>query len=371
MRLNRNTLIFLLGALVVIIAAVVLLNQPDPVDEDIETDATDGVFYEDITTDSVTDITIVDSDGLVVSLTRADADTPWQIADTGEDANPDRMAETVVALINLNYTDSFTSADVSDFGFGADAFPATITFTADGTEHSLSIGRQNPSGNRYYVMQLDDDTIYMVSNANLDSLLGLASNQPVVVLPTATPEPQLNAPGVVFAGFSATDIQRFEITDNASGDSLVLVRNEEDSTWSIEGDDRAVDQTTVEIMMSVYGFLEAVDATDTPDLAPLGLDEPAYTLVATDSTGKTFTVQVGDNDPTGTRTYTLIDDFERVAIVEADSLATFSEWLTNPPVAPDPTPAAEEAPAEATDEPTEETSDEVEATPTVEAESSD
>ena len=71
MRLNRNTLIFLLGALVVIIAAVVLLNQPDPVDEDIETDATDGVFYEDITTDSVTDITIVDSDGLVVSLTRA------------------------------------------------------------------------------------------------------------------------------------------------------------------------------------------------------------------------------------------------------------------------------------------------------------
>ena len=101
MRLNRNTLIFLLGALVVIIAAVVLLNQPDPVDEDIETDATDGVFYEDITTDSVTDITIVDSDGLVVSLTRADADTPWQIADTGEDANPDRMAETVVALINL------------------------------------------------------------------------------------------------------------------------------------------------------------------------------------------------------------------------------------------------------------------------------
>lgn len=366
MRLNRNTFIFLLGALVVILAAVVLLNQPEPVEEDIETDATDGVFFEDVTADSVTDITIVDSNGLVINLTRPDAETPWQISDTGEEADPDRMAETVVALINLNYTDSFSSADVSDFGFGQEDFPATLTFTADGSEYALSVGRQNPSGNRYYVMQPNDDTIYMVSNANLDSLLGLASNQPVVVLPTATPEPQLNAPGVVFAGFSATDIQRFEITDNASGDSLVLVRNEEDATWSIEGDDRAVDQTTVEIMMSVYGFLEAVDATDAPDLAPLGLDEPAYTLVATDSAGKTFTVQVGDNDPTGTRTYTLIDDFERVAIVEADSLATFSEWLTNPPVAPDPTPAAEEEPADDTSD-----EGEGEATPTVEAESSD
>ena len=94
-----------------------------------------------------------------------------------------------------------------------------------------------------------------------------------------------------------------------------------------------------------------------------------------------FTVQVGDNDPTGTRTYTLIDDFNTVAIVEADALSTFVEWLTNPPVAPDPTPAAEEesatedvteeASTEATDEPTEETTEVApsEATPTAEAES--
>lgn len=375
MRLNRNTLIALGGLLVIIIAAVLLLNRPTETPEDIDTDTTDGVFYEGITADTVTGITIVDSDGLVATLSRPDAETLWQIADTGEEADADRMATAVVGLINLNYTDSFTSENVTDFGFGEDAIPATITFTADGTEHQLLVGRQNPSGNRYYVMQPDDDTIYLVSNANLDSLLGLASNQPVVVLPTATPEPQLNAPGVVFAGFSGIDIQRFEITDNANSQSLVFVRSEEDQTWSIEGDDRAVDQTNVEIMMSVYGFLEAVDATDAPDLAPLGLDEPAYTIVATDSTGKTFTVQVGDNDPTGTRTYVLIDDFERVAIVESDALSFLLDWLVNPPLAPEPTPTVEAEPSDseqpsdeaATEESTEESPEE----PTAEATSSD
>ncbi|MCA9891704.1 MAG: DUF4340 domain-containing protein [Anaerolineae bacterium] len=375
MRLNRNTLIALGGLLVIIIAAVLLLNRPAETPEDIDTDTTDGVFYEGITADTVTGITIVDSDGLVATLSRPDAETPWQIADTGEEADADRMATAVVGLINLNYTDSFTSENVTDFGFGEDAILATITFTADGTEHQLLVGRQNPSGNRYYVMQPDDDTIYLVSNANLDSLLGLASDQPVVVLPTATPEPQLNAPGVVFAGFSGTDIQRFEIADNANDQSLVFVRSEEDQTWSIEGDDRAVDQTNVEIMMSVYGFLEAVDATDAPDLAPLGLDEPAYTIVATDSTGKTFTVQVGDNDPTGTRTYVLIDDFERVAIVESDALSFLLDWLVNPPLAPEPTPTVEAEPSDseqpsdeaATEESTEESLEE----PTAEATSSD
>ncbi|MCA9886784.1 MAG: DUF4340 domain-containing protein [Anaerolineae bacterium] len=375
MRLNRNTLIALGGLLVIIIAAVLLLNRPAETPEDIDTDTTDGVFYEGITADTVTGITIVDSDGLVATLSRPDAETPWQIADTGEEADADRMATAVVGLINLNYTDSFTSENVTDFGFGEDAIPATITFTADGTEHQLLVGRQNPSGNRYYVMQPDDDTIYLVSNANLDSLLGLASNQPVVVLPTATPEPQLNAPGVVFAGFSGIDIQRFEITDNANSQSLVFVRSEEDQTWSIEGDDRAVDQTNVEIMMSVYGFLEAVDATDAPDLAPLGLDEPAYTIVATDSTGKTFTVQVGDNDPTGTRTYVLIDDFERVAIVESDALSFLLDWLVNPPLAPEPTPTVEAEPSNSeqpSDEAnTEESTEESPEEPTAEATSSD
>lgn len=375
MRLNRNTLIALGGLLVIIIAAVLLLNRPAETPEDIDTDTTDGVFYEGITADTVTGITIVDSDGLVATLSRPDAETPWQIADTGEEADADRMATAVVGLINLNYTDSFTSENVTDFGFGEDAIPATITFTADGTEHQLLVGRQNPSGNRYYVMQPDDDTIYLVSNANLDSLLGLASDQPVVVLPTATPEPQLNAPGVVFAGFSGTDIQRFEITDNANSQSLVFVRSEEDQTWSIEGDDRAVDQTNVEIMMSVYGFLEAVDATDAPDLAPLGLGEPAYTIVATDSTGKTFTVQVGDNDPTGTRTYVLIDDFERVAIVESDALSFLLDWLVNPPLAPEPTPTVEAEPSNSeqpSDEAnTEESTEESPEEPTAEATSSD
>ncbi|QPC83465.1 DUF4340 domain-containing protein [Phototrophicus methaneseepsis] len=351
MRLNRNTIIVLVAALLVIVVALVMLNQPEDTGPETVADDAGGVLFTEAAPETVTSLNVTDSTGLNVSLQRGDTDEAlWQFPGNDDEVDAATVDTAVSTLTNLSYTDSYQTEDATQYGFGTEAAPAVITFVADGTEYTLTVGRQNPSGNRYYVRVGDDETIYLVNSTTLDTILGLASNQPIVVPPTPTPVPMLNAPGVVFVGFSAQDIQRFQVTDHASGESLVLVRGE-DNLWTVLDDDRALDQSTVEVLMSVYGFVEAVDAIDGADLEALGLAEPAYTIQATDSSERTFKIQLGDTDASGTRMYALVDDYDTVAVIEADALSTIIGWLEEPPYAPEPT-ATVGASEEVTEEPT-------------------
>lgn len=357
MRLNRNTIIVLVAALLVIVVALVMLNQPEDTGPETVADDAGGVLFTEAAPETVTSLNVTDSTGLNVSLQRGDTDEAlWQFPGNDDEVDAATVDTAVSTLTNLSYTDSYQTEDATQYGFGTETVPAVITFVADGTEYTLTVGRQNPSGNRYYVRVGDDETIYLVNSTTLDTILGLASNQPIVVPPTPTPVPMLNAPGVVFVGFSAQDIQRFQVTDHASGESLVLVRGE-DNLWTVLDDDRALDQSTVEVLMSVYGFVEAVDAIDGADLEALGLAEPAYTIQATDSSERTFKIQLGDTDASGTRRYALVDDYDTVAVIEADALSTIIGWLEEPPYAPEPT-ATVGAPEEVTEDVTEEVTEE-------------
>jgi len=356
MRFNRQTLLLLVvGVVVIVIALVALSNTATAPDDDATTEDTSGDFFADISVDDLTEVTITDADGTSITLTRSNSDVAWAISDSDDEADQTELTSALTSLVDLRYTNSFSpeESDRAQFGFGEDATLAQISFTAGEETYTLNIGGQNPGGTRYYVSQPETpDTLYLVAIGTLNTLLGWPSAPPVVVPPTPTPQPALNLPGPVFGdSINFTAFNRFEVRDNESGESLVLVKDEDMDQWTIEGDERTLDQILVDVRLSSFAVLEGVQAIDAPDLAALELEDPAATIIAS-TPGLEYRLQLGGLDPSGALRYALVNDFERVAVINAEDVTGVLDWLNDPPLAPEPTPEpTAEADAEAEGDP--------------------
>jgi len=363
MRLNRGTLIGIVVLVVVIAAALLLLNITDDSGDSASVDSENIAVFPELDAEAVTSLSISrseqpgdDGEAAVERIAFERADAAWVLdrsASTLEDEGDLVQADVdslVQALANLQSTDRFSSDDLAQFGLGDPA--NRIEIGTDDARYQLQLGSKNPQSTRYYALLGDDaETVLLVSSVSqLDDALAFITNPPFVPEPTATPVPVLNIPGPIFSNFGADAINHLEITDNRSGATLLLVRDPASDQWVFEeaptsAAGEQVDQTVMDVQLSTFGSLSAVDGLTSDNLDNLGLAQPDFTIRAQAENARTYTLQVGGLDPSGTRYYTLVDDFAEVAVVPTDDVDSLLTLLTEPPVAP-PATATPQATAE-------------------------
>jgi hypothetical protein len=368
MRLNRNTAILAAVLAVTIIGIFIWQNTGDDTADDTpvaDATPTRARLFEEVTTADVSQINVqtilADDDSATDTETETDA-TPsetirfalddggaWVLAEDSDITSERPVTQETLAtaarnLAGLTTADSFESDALASFGLDAPAY--IITTTIAGTDYRLRVGDRNPSGTGYYMLLDDDDsTVYLTANTSgIDSVTGLIDTPPFEPIPTPTPAPVLNAPGLVFPELQAAAVNTLTITDNSTGDELVIARGDDGTLTIVSAPDaldgRTADSAALNVAVADFVAVTAVTSTELADLGVVGLAEPAYTLVA-DTDDAQYTLRVGDQDVTGTRYFALVDDFPQVAEVEAANVNFLINLIDEPPYLPAPAATAE------------------------------
>ncbi len=162
--------------------------------------------------------------------------------------------------------------------------------------------------------------------------------------PTAVPTtaPVLNVPAP-FSAFVLTNATGFTFTSEATGDVVEITRSEDNTSWvyTQNGEELDVQQEFLQILLNSFSTISGIQQSDVTDLASLGLDTPAYTFEARTVDGTSYTLQLGDQDPTGAIYYGLVDEFDPVVLIDANSVVLLVDMLANPPILePEMTPEA-------------------------------
>lgn len=359
MRLNRNTIILLLVSVIVIGAGLFLSNQPA---EETDTDVVEverGPLFPDVEETSIVRWEIRDNTTEDLTILEKDDEDIWSITETTSPLTGDVDQTEVVGslgnLVDLEYLTSFPVDDnLADFGLTEPATTFTIV-TADESEYTLQIGDQNPDGSGYYVrVGGQDETIFRTASAfEITNLQALAAAPPYVATPTPTPEPVLNLPGEVFPDITTTDVVRVELRDNTNDEFLEVAIND-DGEWQVTDgtyldDEMVTDNVQSIVLVTVAADIEAADGLEAGDLEPLGLAEPARVVTVETNTGDIRTLQIGDADPSGSRYYALVDDFETIAVMPQNNVDDLFNFISSPPYEP-PAETTPEATAEATED---------------------
>jgi hypothetical protein len=257
----------------------------------------------------------------------------------------------VSTLVGLRYNQSFEPDNLEQYGLDDAAYD--ISFTAADESYRLRIGNKNPTGTQYYALLGDDDSmVYLLSSASsTDTVLNIIKDLPFVEEPTPTPIPVL-VEGPIFSEFDIQAVTKLTITDAETDEELVLERDEGTFLWLIPDSPSTVDQTRVNVALSQFGALQAVDVVPADNLEALGLEEPQNLIIAQlGSEDDNHFIAVGDHDPTGTRYYVRVNAYENeVAVVEADWVDFVLELLSEPPILPEATPEVTAEVTEATAE---------------------
>jgi hypothetical protein len=358
MRLNRNTGFFLVGALVFIVLALFVLNNPTLAPNNTPTpeNTTEKVFP-NLDFDQVRTVMVADSANLSLTLTQ-EQDGSWTLSNNPNPVAQQATDTAVSNLVNIQSSNRFT--DVTDLAtYGLDAPRYTLTMNNGAQDFVLKIGNNNPSGTRTYALVNDDTaTVYLLSNpATIATLTGYLTNAPVVVI-TPTAAPSLDRAGILFLEYDPNRIVKVQLVNNASNENMTLLK-QEDGTFALDPFStnyaaQPLDQQLSQILVQVFGGFEAVDVlTNVTDLAAVGLDAPQYTLTATRDDGFEYKINVGGTDPSGTRYYVQILDLPNVGVVSATDINSLLQFIGVPPfVMVEVTPeATSETTAEATEVP--------------------
>ena len=195
MRLNRGTILLLVISLVVI-AGVLIVNNNNPAagsTTPTPTLTTGGPLLPDMSADAVLSVKVTDntSEGFT-EVSRADSSSDWAISVPAGSEQPDRTVDQYLVkgdldkLVGMQTETGFAADNLADFGLDKPAFTIEVG-TADGST-VLQVGNKNPGNTRYYILLASDpSTVYLVQNASVEQLTGIAASPPYVPLPTATP----------------------------------------------------------------------------------------------------------------------------------------------------------------------------------------
>jgi hypothetical protein len=350
MRFNRNTLIFLVLAVVFIIVAALATRDQQPKVDVTPGDATAVLrpLFGGANVTDITSFTVRDEVAAMETVYAQQADGSWAIdtTTTGK-LGPITQAtidNAVATVINLQ-SEQFASDKRADFGL--EKPNAIIRFkTKAGDESVLQLGNRNPAGTRRYALVNDDAAnVYLINaSSDLDTIVTLATTPPIVLPPTPTPVPSLQLPGPLFGQFDPYGASRVEMVNNKTGEKLILARDAatnwvvEEATNSVPA--AAIDNTVVTVMLSAYGFLQGTTAIPVTDLAPLGLDNPTYSITVTGSGTSataapiTYHIDVGNADPSGALTYVRVAGFSDVATVLTRDLKLITDMIATPPYLP-------------------------------------
>ena len=384
--LNRRTaIVLLLGVLLIVVLAALLLlddGAPQPV---TPASGSDETFLPAFRTAQVQRLTLTrltaaasadntaadntdNSDGSApsgptdsITYLRAD-NTDWAIAGRllrqGEAVIQQTVESAIAQMTQWRTDNAFTvEGDLSPYGLMQPTYQLTLQVMgeADGQprDAQLLVGRRNPAGDRYYMLNTAmPGTVFLVgSAAQVDAVLRLIDNPPLTAPTAPTPVPQLDIPGVIFRDFVADDIVQVRYSD-AAGTGYTLDRTaagwiqtataQDGNTTAVtpsavtmdapspDSDDNttaSVDSDEVTLLLNALASIEAVDAIDGGDPAALQLDPPRQTITASNRAGRVYTLAVGAVDATGTRIYTLVDNFDTVAVLQKSTFDLIQSLL--------------------------------------------
>jgi hypothetical protein len=348
---------FVGGLVAFIVLAVIVLNNPagTPGAQGDATPSTEKVFAA-ISLDAVRSLTVRENaSNLSVELVQGE-DGTWTVTNNPNPAQQQALDNAVASIINIQSSDRFEAQDLAPYGL--DNPTHTLTITTQQNEYTLRIGSRNPSGTRYYALVNDDaQTVYMLSNVSaVTTVTGYITTPPIVQI-TPTPAPALEVVGPLFPTYNAADIQTLTLARAQDSTRLILLR-QDDGTWALDPFSTGyaadpLDQVLADTMVQAMGGLSSVDILrDVPDVATLGLAEPAYTITATRADGFEHVLKIGSPDPSGTRYYAQIFDLPNVAVVSRADVDSLLQFIGLPPfikaveaeATPEATPEATAAP---------------------------
>jgi hypothetical protein len=164
--------------------------------------------------------------------------------------------------------------------------------------------------------------------------LQASPKSPATAAPTPTVNPKL-------WDFTADQIVSFQITDTASGQSVVVKKDAQGGWNVVQPEAKPADPTQIATLTTNLADMAfTANITSTTDLAPFGLAKPAFALQADLVDGKSLKASIGDKIPTGTGYYVLrAGDSSPLAVADY-GLQPFIDLLKAPPYfVPTPTPA--------------------------------
>jgi hypothetical protein len=140
-------------------------------------------------------ITVQGPTGLT-SLSRAKADSPWQMNTTvpltdtvggPQEADPVRASNTLSIVSHISSNRVLTGVtDLAAYGLASPSW-SVIVEGVGSERHTLYLGDKNPDGSSYYARREGSAAIYLIPIYTGDDLRGLVENPPVKPTPTPTP----------------------------------------------------------------------------------------------------------------------------------------------------------------------------------------
>ena len=407
MRLNRNSLLFIaLLAIVIIVALIFLQDNGDNNDESaVEATAETIQIFPELSASGVVSLTVSEvreagdtrptpipgnptlepptplPDGAepettteIVVLSKDVETSTWIAGDETSQSidgtiDSTQLSGSIANLVGLRSNRQFTPPDGNYEQYGLDEPAFDIQFVAESVvqgastegeetgepiSYRLRIGDRTVGENSYYAFLNDDsETIYVIKGASTlqSGILNLTTSIPLELVPTATPVPVLNAQ-IPFADFVVTNASGFTFSNNETGDVIEIVRNEDNTAWVYTQNSEELDvhQETLQVILNSFATISGVDETTVSDPATLGLDSPSFSFEARMVDDIVYMLQTGDQDPAETVYYSLVDEFEPVVLIDADSINLLLSLFDNPPVVlPEITPEATDS-VEATEE---------------------
>jgi hypothetical protein len=164
--------------------------------------------------------------------------------------------------------------------------------------------------------------------------LQASPKSPAAAAPTPTVDPKL-------WDFTADQIAGFQITDTASGKSVVVKKDAQGSWSVVMPEAKPADPAQIATLTSDLANLSFMaNITSTTDLTPFGLTKPAFALQTDLANGTSLKAAIGDKIPTGNGYYVLRAGESNPLAVADYGLQPFIDLLTTPPYfVPTPPPA--------------------------------
>ncbi len=194
-------------------------------------------------------------------------------------------------------------------------------------------------------MRLNRNTGIFLIGTLIFIVLALFVLNNTALAPNNTPTPDSSVQRV-FADLSFTDVRTVTVADSA-GISMTLSQDT-DGNWIMEGDTNLLQQIAIDTAISNIVNLQSSERfTEAGALATYGLETPKNTITVNNGT-QNFVVKIGNDNPSGTRTYALVnDDATTVYLLSNPSyITTVTGYLTNAPIVvltPTPSPSLDTA----------------------------
>ena len=256
-------LCILAGVVVVLALLLVLLNVFGG-DEEEDT----GIPLFTVSADDLSTIAYQDGD-TNVALTKGD-DGVWTLdSDTLLPIDQDAVTELAGDITGMTALRELgEDADVDSMGFATPEM--SISFTADDSSYTLTVGSQNSMTDAYYARLSDDGPVYTIATSNLSSLC--------------------KTPKQLYKAQDITDIESSDVTAmtlETGSETLSFALN--DDTWTLTDDpDYDLDQDTVKRMVNTICSLQSEWSITQPGSdSEYGLDTPNAIVTLTASDGST------------------------------------------------------------------------------------